>query len=672
MKIALIDLNHMTLGVHTNTVPLGLGLIANYLKRNVPAELDIRIFKDPQKCLDVLDGWQPDILGMAQYAWNSELNLFVAKRVKSMNPACLVVAGGPNLELEVEEKRNYLQAHPWIDLCVSFDGEIPFAEIVKSVLSGKSVADLRKGPVAGTYALDPESGKLVESPEPPPRLASLDVFGAMYAEGFFDGMIEEGFHPFLQTHRGCPFRCAYCHTGDSYYTKMLFQSVENFKRDMEYLGKRFAGDHNIVLYLANTNFGLFEQDFEIAQVIRDTQEKYDWPKEINVNSGKDPDKLLRLVSMLKYKFMPAIALQTLTPKVLQNIGRVNIPFDRFLAFQNEVARTLDANTATELILSLPEETKESFLATLKQVLNSGVQNIVIYTLMSLKGTVLASRSAAQKYAHMLRYRIVPRCFSEIDHEKIFDVEEVVVGTRSMPYADYLDLRGVALMITVFASSIELMPLRRALLNYEVDLADWVHRIQRAVLGHARLREVYRQFITESEKELFETPEALKSFFERFENYKALCEGKFGDNLLRKYKTLFLSLHFPECLDMAYGEAAKLIREAGTLFPEGLLEDLRIFLKSRDIGNVFTGGYAIHGQDRITLRYDIPRWLDFSEQGAALETKGPYSYRLEVTDYMQQRLKNFLTTNRDPVLSAQMLYRDGSIKDFWPRWTQVRS
>jgi len=42
MKIALLDLNHTTCGIHTNTVPLGLGLIATYLKKTVDHDFDIR------------------------------------------------------------------------------------------------------------------------------------------------------------------------------------------------------------------------------------------------------------------------------------------------------------------------------------------------------------------------------------------------------------------------------------------------------------------------------------------------------------------------------------------------------------------------------------------------------------------------------------------------------
>ena len=80
MKIALFDLNHMTRGVHTNTVPLGLGLISVYLEKSIGGNFEIKIFKDTQKALKDLSSSAIDIAGISQYSWNSELNLFIAKQ----------------------------------------------------------------------------------------------------------------------------------------------------------------------------------------------------------------------------------------------------------------------------------------------------------------------------------------------------------------------------------------------------------------------------------------------------------------------------------------------------------------------------------------------------------------------------------------------------------------
>ena len=125
-KIALIDLNHMTKGVHTNTVPLGLGLIAAYLKKNLKGSFNVRIFKNPHIFLSALKEWKPDVLGITQYSWNSELNLYMSALVRKINPDCFIVAGGPNLPLSSVEKTNYLRNHSQVDLCAKYDGDIPF------------------------------------------------------------------------------------------------------------------------------------------------------------------------------------------------------------------------------------------------------------------------------------------------------------------------------------------------------------------------------------------------------------------------------------------------------------------------------------------------------------------------------------------------------------------
>jgi len=661
----------MTAGVHTNTIPLGSGLIMHYLKNSVSQKLDFKIFKDPIRFKSVLKEWKPDVLGIAQYSWNSELNLYMAQLAKKFSPDCLIIAGGPNLHLSSKGKFTYLKQYSFIDVCVSYDGEIPFAETVKRLIDGEKIKDIRRSPVAGAYSIDTERGALIESKELPPRLTSLDVFGSMYADGFFDELLNEGFHPFLQTQRGCPFRCTYCHTGDDYYSRIIFQSPEYFRRDMEYLGKRFLGKHNVTLYMANTNFSLYKEDIEIAKIIREIQDKYDWPKSIDINSGNNPDKLLEVLSMLKYKFIPGAAMQTLTPKVLKNISRKNMSFDKFITFQKYVSQNISRNTATELILNLPGETKKSFLDTVAKVLNSGVQNIVIYSLMALRGTKIASTETVKRYGHLLQHRIVPRCFSEIDGVRIFDTEEIVVGTNGMPFKDYLDLRGLSLIVTTFASSTEMFPIRKFLMENNLDVACWISGIQNRIRDFSSLYSIYKFFLSETERELFPTRNALIEFFSKPKNYNLLFEGKLGDNLLRKYKAIFLSKNYEICLKIALFELRNL---AGQRFDPSLLntivDDFESFLKTRDVGHIFEKSYGKARQQEVVLHYDIPKWLACqAKEKSLLKHKGICSYSVVVTDYMYKRLADFKKINRQPQLSSHILYRDGHIQDFWPLWSQ---
>lgn len=671
MKVALLDLNHITRGVHNKTAPLGLGLISRYLQKTINHDFNIKIFKDARKALKFLGSWKPDILGISQYSWNSELNLYVAELIKQNNPDCLIVAGGPNLDFETRYRKKFFKEHPLVDICVSYDGEIPFAEIVQRVISGREITDLRRVPVAGTYSFDSDNGEVIESTELPPRLNSLDIFGPLYTDGTFDEFLDDGFHPFLQTHRGCPFTCAFCHTGNKYYSRMLFLSPDIFRQDMQYLGKRFAGRHNIILHLANTNMSLFAEDFAIAKVIRETQQEYDWPRFMDVNSGKDPQKLLEMMSIVR--FQPQIALQTLTSSVLENIKRKNIPFGDFVSFQHEVLKKTNETSTTELILCLPGETKESFLKTLKTLLNSGVQDIGIYSLMNLKGTLLSSEEYAARFGYQIRHRVVPRQFSLVKGKKILDTEEVIVETNTMSYQDYLELRGICFTVTTFFGSTELIPLKRLLIEYGIDIAIWVFSIHNRLYEFPDINLLFKEFVRETEEELFPTRAALVNFFEKSENFKALCTGRLGDNLLRKYKCILLSSHYKSVLELTLSEARNLLRERlGENMASDLVKDLSVYLSTRNVREIFDGSNVI--TDRIIhLNYDIPRWLSSVDNQILLgDFFGSYDYSVKFEKNIKKKARDFIKMNKEQDLSLQILYRDGGIRDFWPKWLTLES
>ena len=448
---------------------------------------------------------------------------------------------------------------------------------------------------------------------------------------------------------------------------MLLLSPDIFKKDMEYLGKRFAGKHDITLYLANTNMSLFPQDFAVAKIIKEVKEKYDWPRIIIVNSGKDHKKLLEMLSIIN--FLPAIALQTLTPKVLENIKRKNISFEDYISFQHAVLEKTGETSSTELILGLPGETKKSFLETLKKVLNSGVQNIVVYTLMNLKGTLLSSREYVERYKYIIRHRIVPRQFSIIKKEKILDTEEVIVGNNTLSYDDYLEIRGLCFTIAAFFSSTELIPLKRLLLEYGVDMARWIFGIHNRIAEFLELKSLYESFISETRNELFLSREALIEYFNKPKNFRDLCSGKLGDNLLRKYKCLVISDNFKAFLHLAVSEAKKfLIKKLDGKQVNDLLTDMVKFLSTRDIKKALKGSAPIVNK-KIHLNYDIPKWFSTTENKSLLEEfHGSFEYLVNFDKNIRRQAIDLATKNKEYDLSLQILYRDGDIRYFWPKWT----
>ena len=101
-------------------------------------------------------------------------------------------------------------------------------------------------------------------------------------------------------------------------------------------GFHFRDRHDVRSFLADNNFGSFPQDFEFTTTVRETQERYNWPRYIDVTTGKTkPDNIIRVVDKLKWGLTTSASLQTLTETVLKNISRRNLKFPDVLRLQQK-------------------------------------------------------------------------------------------------------------------------------------------------------------------------------------------------------------------------------------------------------------------------------------------------------------------------------------------------
>ena len=73
----------------------------------------------------------PDILCASTYVWNANQQLAVAKTVKQKFPDCKVVFGGPHVP---DAGAGFLSSHPYVDVLVHGEGEIPFYQLLLAFL----------------------------------------------------------------------------------------------------------------------------------------------------------------------------------------------------------------------------------------------------------------------------------------------------------------------------------------------------------------------------------------------------------------------------------------------------------------------------------------------------------------------------------------------------------
>lgn len=139
----------------------------------------------------------PQVIGFSCYIWNITQTLEIVHIVKKALPECKIVLGGPEVSYNAHD---VLAENPDVDFIISGEGELPFARLSDCIYSKTDNFEIpglcyRNGSdivVSEPYTPDDEP----PSPYTPEYLANLN-----------------GRIAYLETSRGCPFRCAFCLSG---------------------------------------------------------------------------------------------------------------------------------------------------------------------------------------------------------------------------------------------------------------------------------------------------------------------------------------------------------------------------------------------------------------------------------------------------------------------------
>ena len=85
IKILLGDPRHNTVGVHSNNVPINIGYIGEFIKKEIKdIKLELQLATNPEEIFTLLENWKPDIIGLSNYVWNAGLSNSICKYAKKI------------------------------------------------------------------------------------------------------------------------------------------------------------------------------------------------------------------------------------------------------------------------------------------------------------------------------------------------------------------------------------------------------------------------------------------------------------------------------------------------------------------------------------------------------------------------------------------------------------
>jgi len=586
--ILLCDLTHMGQKIASDSFPLGIGCIAAYLEAKSQGFLKIHLCKFPQEVFDTFIKYKPGIVGFSNYVWNLDLSRNMAHAIKEEFPETIIVFGGPNFPSERKDQEEFLRSTKVIDFYIKGEGEKALYALVQNIHACHFDIDRVKGlsnPSVRTLFKDTfVVNELAE------RVHNLEEIPSPYLTGMMDKFFGESLMPLIQTTRGCPFTCSYCVEGSSYYKKIIrMNSLERIAAELEYIAKRAI--HNKQLFIADSNFGMYDVDLETARVIRQVMDKWGYPSYIHVATGKNrKDLVLELAQTLQGRMRLSGSVQSLDPNVLSNIKRTNISTTQLLDLAKNASK-VGANSYSEVILGLPGDSLKAHMETMRQVIEAGFNFTLPWTLMLLNGSELDRKDIQEKFGMVVKYRILPRCFGIYDFgDKKFasaEIEEVCVGGLNLSFKDYLECRIFTLTTALFYNDRIFEEILESLQVLRFSPFDWVRMIHDMRDSFSEnLKKVYDGFKRDTVEELWDSGEELRNFVGSPEVIKRYISGELGKNVMYHYRAMAFINCMEDLNDIAFRCAKSLIAKSHLpdyQMDEDYFEQLRLFSFARKSG-----------------------------------------------------------------------------------------
>lgn len=673
-KIYFADLTHTAQGISAATFPLGISYVLSYAKIQLGDEFDFRLFKFPAALEKAITQTPPQILCFSNYSWNIEIAYKMASLAKARDPKLITVFGGPNFPLLIEEKLAFLQRRPSLDFYVELEGELGFADLVRELaqkeFDAAKLKDARVAPLNTNYVWKEElTFGRVE------RIRDLTQVPSPYLTGAMDEFFDLPLVPMIETTRGCPFSCTFCADGMELKNKVVRHPADRTKDELEFIASRV--DKVDELIIADLNFAMYKEDLITAAAVKAIQDSHGYPTLVSASAGKNkPDRTIEVSSIVKGWTLGA-SIQSTDPEVLKSIKRSNISSQAYQELVDYGNKIDNSKTHSEIILGLPGDTKEKHFNSLKFGVENNVNSMRMFQAMMLVGTDMASQATRNHFGLITKYRTIPGCVGIYDffgeNHPIAEIEEIIVGSHSLPIEDYAECRVMNLLVETFYNNAmfeELFTLVRYLGASPFQCLTYVK--EHAEEYSPRIKEIIAEFLEQTTDDLYDSFDDAQKHVLTNEVIEKYIGGELGTNELLLHRALLYAAFEDICQLLFNAAAAELLRANLLTGPvNAYLTDLQIFTRMRK-EDLFTSSSETRS---ALLRYDFEtiQSLDFAVNPNMLKQfDTAQEFRFYHDPQQKQHIANQVRLYSDTPVGLGRLIQRSNLKLIYRSFSRIHS
>ena len=236
------------------------------------------------------------------------------------------------------------------------------------------------------------------------------------------------------------------------------------------------------------------------------------------------------------------SIQSMDDEVLKNIKRSNISSNAYQKLIEHGNRVDNSKTHSEIILGLPGDTKAKHFRSLQFGVENNVNSMRMFQAMMLVGTDMASKATRNDFGLITKFRTIPGCVGIYDFfgesHPVAEIEEIIVGSKSLPLEDYADCRVMNLLVETFHNNAmfeELFALVRHLGASPFDCLTYVK--ENPDEYSPRVQEIIAGFLEQTTKDLYDSFEKAQNHVLTKEVIEKYVGGELGTNELLLHRAM---------------------------------------------------------------------------------------------------------------------------------------
>lgn len=366
-------------------------------------------------------------LGLTAMCGNYSIALRIAEECKRLDPARIIILGGPHASFVAEETLTHF---PSVDYIVIGEGELTLPELITALESDH--------PLTGVEGLCFRLEGAIHTNPPRPILRNLDEtpFPAFHLiediEAYFTTS-EAKYFP-IEAGRGCPFNCSFCSTSAFFSRKYRTKSPARIIAEMRYVRDQWDITH---FSLTHDNFTVNQQFVrQFCRELLKCNESFTWSCSSRTDHVNE--------ELFEYMMQAGcngvfFGIESGSQPVQQAIGK-KLDLDQAFGLLRELHQ-LGLSCTVSFIMGFPEETAEDLNQTLDLIVrlfSIGIVDVQLHQLSLFPGTKLYD---AEKDSLMLDDQFWSTNDMNSDF-KLSGIEKKWISSYPQIFSNYYSLRSV--------------------------------------------------------------------------------------------------------------------------------------------------------------------------------------------------------------------------------------